>query len=76
MQWAFTLEGQSEAEAIFVEVPDSATPPNVGEKLEASGQLSGIFYVKSREFQANFPSQHAGKLTFGWTFTLSSAPKS
>lgn len=76
MEWAFTLEGQSEKEAVFVEVPDSATPPSVGEKVEVNGQLSGAFYVKSREFQANFPSQHAGKLTFGWTFTLGSEPKS
>ncbi|WP_206841136.1 hypothetical protein [Marinobacterium iners] len=76
MEWAFTLEGQSEADTVIVEVPDSATPPSVGEKAVVNGQLSGIFYVKSREFQANLPSKHLGKLTFGWAFTLSPASKS
>jgi hypothetical protein len=65
MEWAFTLEGQSEADTVIVEVPDSATPPSVGEKAVVNGQLS-----------ANLPSKHLGKLTFGWAFTLSPASKS
>lgn len=71
MQWAFTLEGEPASSSIFVEVPDGVTPPNVGEKICANGNpISGVFFVKSREFMASFPDSHAGKLTFGWAFTI------
>ncbi|MCO1337003.1 hypothetical protein MO867_22015 [Microbulbifer sp. OS29] len=74
MEWAFTLEGQPSNETIFVRVPDGTTPPNIGEKVTADGMLSGVYYVKEREFMASFPDENAGNLKFGWTFVLKSKP--
>jgi hypothetical protein len=70
MQWAFTLEGQDTSQAIFVEVPDGTTPPNVGEKINAQGTIRGILQVKEREFLAKFSQAPSGNLTYGWSFVL------
>lgn len=71
MQWVFTLDGQPASSSTIVHVPDGVTPPNVGEKICANGNhISGIFFVKSREFNAIFPDSLTGEFKFGWAFTV------
>lgn len=73
MQWALTIVGQEAKEATYMELPDGAAPPIIGDSFHVVGELAGYYTVVDRQFMTEIKTP-LGACSFGWAFTLKVKP--